>query len=94
MVDEVLAVRLYSGPAYDPINGFLRQVAGLSGRYREAIARHAEVTFTATIGHLCRAVRKLAAVATHEEAAQPLWRGVRGEHASCHVPFGLRTRRA
>ena len=78
-LDEVLAVRLYSGPAYDPINGFLRQVAGLSGRYREAIARHAEVTFTATIGHLCRAVRKLAAVATHEEAAQPLWRGVRGE---------------
>ena len=28
-IDEVLAVRLYSGPAYQPINGFLRQLAHL-----------------------------------------------------------------
>lgn len=29
--------------------------------------------------HLCRAVRKLAAVTTPQEASLPLWRGVRGE---------------
>ena len=33
------------------------------------------------MGHICRAIRKLAAVATPEEATRPLWRGVRGELA-------------
>jgi len=37
------------------------------------------LTFSATVGHLCRAIRKLAAVATEEEAKKPLLRGVRGE---------------
>jgi hypothetical protein len=77
--DEVLAVRLYSGPCYQVINRFLRQIAPLSGRYREQIAQHAQLSFAATVAHICRAIRKLAAVTTPEEAAKPLWRGVRGE---------------
>jgi len=76
--EEVVAVRLYSGPAYQPINGFLRQVANLTGEHRLQMAQHARLSFAATIGHLCRAIRKLAAVATAEEASAPLWRGVRG----------------
>ena len=77
-LDEVLAVRLYSGPAFQPINVFLRQISSLTGAFREELAHHAGLTFAATVGHICRAIRKLAAVATPEEATAPLWRGVRG----------------
>ena len=77
--EEVLAVRLYSGPAYQPINEFLRQIAWLTGAYREQIAKHAGVTFTATVQHLCRAIRKLAAITMPWEARKPLYRAVRGE---------------
>jgi hypothetical protein len=76
---QVLAVRLYSGPAFQPINAFLRDVVNLSDTLRHRLACHPGLTFTATVGHLCRAIRKLAAVATDAEASQPLWRGVRGE---------------
>ena len=34
--------------------------------------------FAATVGHLCHAVRKLAAVATPEEVQRQLFRGVQG----------------
>ena len=61
--DEVIAVRLYSGPAFQPINEFLRQVGKLTGDYRQAIANSPSLTFSATVGHLSSAVRKLAAVA-------------------------------
>ena len=77
--DEVLAVRLYSGPAYQPLNGFLRQVSHLSGDFRKVAGKDVRLTFSATVGHLCHAIRKLAAVATAEEAQRPLFRGVRGE---------------
>jgi hypothetical protein len=78
-LDEVLAVRLYSGPAYQPINGFLRSLGHVHGEYRSALARDTNLTFMATVGHLCRAIRKLAAVTTPAEASKPLYRGVRGE---------------
>ena len=78
-LDEVLSVRVYSGPIYQPINGFLRQIGRLTGGYRESMARHPGLTFAATIGHLCSAIRKLAAVATPKEVSAPLFRGVRGE---------------
>ena len=78
-LDEVLAVRLYSGPAFQPINEFLRQIAWLSGDYRMQLAKHAGLTFTATIGNICRAIRKLAAITTHSENTRPLYRAVRGE---------------
>ena len=78
-LDEVLAVRLYTGPAYQPVNEFLRQIASLTGEFRVALNQLAGLTFAATVGHLCRAIRKLAAIATPEEAGRPLYRGVRGE---------------
>lgn len=77
-MDEALAVRLYSGPAFQPINTFLRQLASLSGSHRRHMATHPALTFAATVGHLCRAIRKLSAVTQLEEGAS-LWRGVRGE---------------
>ena len=78
-LDEVLAVRLYSGPAYQVINGFLRQVAHLSGSHRRALVGDLGLTFAATIGHIVSAIRKLAAAATREESTRKLYRGVRGE---------------
>jgi hypothetical protein len=78
-LDEVLAVRLYSGPAYQPINDFLRQISRLTGAFRQRTSEHAGLTFAATVGHLCAAIRKLAAVATADEATAKLYRGVRGE---------------
>lgn len=77
--DEVLAVRLYTGPVYEPLNTFLRQISTLGGDYRTAVADHPGLTFAATVGHICHAIRKLAAVVTPEEAEKPLYRGVRGE---------------
>ena len=81
---------LYSGPAYQLINGFLRQVARLDGAHRVALALMLSA-FTATVGHVCRAIRKLAAIATPEEAAAPLYRGVRT--ASCQTRSGWPTSR-
>ena len=77
-LDEVLATRLYSGPAFKPINEFLRELAKLTDNYRCELGRNVRLTFAATVRHLVRALRKLAAVVTPEEARQPLWRGVEG----------------
>ena len=76
--DEVLAVRLYSGPAYQPINTFLRQIASLNADFRSRVARDPALTFAATCRHIAAAIRKLAAVATPEELVAPLYRGLRG----------------
>ena len=78
-LDEVIAIRLYTGPAYQPINGFLRAIANLDGTFREAMAAEAGLTFCATVSHICGAIRKLAAIATASEAQCPLYRGVRGK---------------
>ena len=43
------------------------------------LATHPEATYTATVSHLCRAIRKLSAITLPEEAELPLYRGVRGE---------------
>ena len=47
-LDETLAVRLYSGPSFGPINAFLRQIANLTGEHRLAITRHAQLSFAST----------------------------------------------
>lgn len=78
-LEEVLAVRLYSGPGYQPLNDFLRQLGKLSGVVRQGVATHPGLTFTATTALLCSAIRKLAAVTPPEELEQPLFRAVRGE---------------
>lgn len=78
-LEEVLAVRLYTGPAYQPINSFLRKVGStVSREARLALALDPAHTMTATCKHICRAIRKLAAVASTGEVAAPLYRAVRG----------------
>ena len=61
-----------------PINTFLRQLAELKEPYKTALARHPGLSFGATVTHISDAIRKLAAVATAEEASAPLYRAVRG----------------
>jgi len=78
-LDEVLAVRLYTGPASQLINGFLRQVALLEGQHKQQFATDPQITFAATVGHICRAIRKLSAIATEQETRQTLFRAVRGQ---------------
>jgi len=78
-IDEVLAVRLFSGPACQPINGFLRELSFAQGRQKLEVGRHPSLTFAATVGHLCAALRKIADVLPMEEANQPLWGGMVGE---------------
>ena len=78
-IEEVLSIRLYSGPCFEPINTFLRQISQLTGDYRVQLAQHAGLTFATTTRHIISGIRKLAAVATSKEATAPLWRGVRGE---------------
>ena len=79
-IDETLAVRLYSGPAYQPINDFLREIGKLSKTdYRVEIARNERLTFAATTRHLCDGIRKLADVTREEAAGKTLYRAVRGE---------------
>jgi len=78
--EEVLAVRLYTGPGFQPINEFLRSLSTLSGHptVRRDFLQHPRLSLAATVSHLIDAIRKLAAIATEEDAARPLWRGVRG----------------
>lgn len=77
-MDEVLAVRLFTGPAHMPINDFLRTAATATGEQRMMLARHATSTFAATVCALCAAIRKLADVALPDEIATPLYLGIRG----------------
>lgn len=67
-----------TGPAYQPINNYLRQLASLSGSFQSELARHPRLTFAATVLHISDAIRKIAAVATADEVTEPLFRGVRG----------------
>ena len=77
-MEEVLAIRLYSGPSFLPINTYLRQLAGLTGDFRMRVAQHPQLAFAATVGHIISGIRKLAAAAPVPQATT-LYRAVRGE---------------
>ena len=78
-MEEVLAVRLWTGPAHQPIAAFIRHAVAAVGEQRTLMAHHAGRTFAATVSHLCAAIRKLADVTTQQEAQSPLWLGMRGD---------------
>lgn len=76
---EVVGVRLYTGPAYQMINGWLRRVGGLeTSAERRQAALDKTSSYGATVSHIIAAVRKLAAVNTPEENNAKLYRGLRG----------------
>jgi hypothetical protein len=75
LLEEVIAIRLYSGPAYVPVNTFLREVAKLSSDWRSKLARDPKTTYSATVGWLISGIRKLSRVTRLSK----LYRGVKGQ---------------
>jgi hypothetical protein len=76
--EEVIAIRLYTGPAYQPINTFMREVAKIGVTWRKVLARYYTLTYAATAAHLCSGLRKLVTVNDDSKICN-LFRGVRGE---------------
>jgi len=82
--DEVLAIRLYTGPGYEVINSFLREMSTLSEGTRMKYACSRDLTYATTARALCSAVRKLSRVnptvcqdGSHNTRTRR-WRGVCG----------------
>jgi hypothetical protein len=69
VLKEVLAIRLYTGPGYTPINTFLREVAKLGPDWRKRIAHMHQLSYSATVAHLTAGLRKLVKVYGNEGAA-------------------------
>jgi len=76
----VIALRLYTGPGYQPVNSWLRNVGKLDTQMRTLIAKSTEFTYAATVRHITDAIRKLAKVGHPElENAPMLYRGLKGK---------------
>jgi hypothetical protein len=75
--EEVIGIRLYTGPAYQPLNTFMREVAKVGEGWRRVLARYHRLTYAATAGHICSGLRKLASV--NDSRKTSLFRGLRGE---------------
>jgi hypothetical protein len=61
-LDEVIALRLYTGPGYTPVNKFLREVSKVSPDWRGKLSRMHLLSYSSTVRHLTRAIRKLVRV--------------------------------
>ena len=92
-LEEVAAARLYTGPAFEKLNGFMRLVGQVKERHwRARLAQLRGFTYSSTVHHLMNAIRKLTQIAALEQqqqeeaggggqaaaAAVTLYRGVRG----------------
>jgi hypothetical protein len=74
--EEVTAIRLYTGPAYQPLNEFLREVSKLGPQWRRQLASSHQFSYASTVLHLSDGLRKLARA---QENFGTVYRGVRGE---------------
>jgi hypothetical protein len=87
-LEEVAAARLYTGPAYVKLNGFMRLVGAVAERHwRLSLAQVKDFTYSSTVFHLINCIRKLTQIGAlqresekqgGDEAAATLYRGVRG----------------
>jgi len=77
--EEVAGVRLYTGPAYQPLNNWLRNIGKLEPGLRSRMAYSPSLSYAATTKHIVSAIRKLAAVG-HPELSDDamLYRGLCG----------------
>ena len=81
MAEERLNTRLAAGstgPGYEPINVFLREMGKLTEKTRYKFACDPTFTYAATVNAICMAIRKLARCNPGESKLRPRWRGVRG----------------
>jgi hypothetical protein len=64
----VAAARLYTGPAYVKLNGFMRLVGQVKERHwRARLAQLRGFTYSSTVRHLMSAIRKLTQIAALEQ---------------------------
>ena len=85
--EETVALRLYTGPGYQVLNTFLREMGKLSEPMRRRLACSPEFTYAATTRAICSAIRKLARVNRGGDDGSEggdgdgssRWRGVRGQ---------------
>jgi hypothetical protein len=87
--DEAFALRLYTGPCYQPINEFLRQAHAYQAgsdcgrKWRRRYSRSHQFSYASTVSHIAAGLRKLARANANFLGAdgKPLlvYRGVRGE---------------
>jgi hypothetical protein len=73
---EVIAIRLYTGPAYQPLNSFLREVAKVGPAWRKKLSQMHQLTYSSTVLHLANGLRKLVRMNTK---FVNVYRGIRGE---------------
>lgn len=77
--EEVIGLRLYTGPAFQPLNNWLRNVGKLEAGLRERMAKSPAMTYAATTRHIVSGIRKLSRVGHPDvEDGALLWRGVGG----------------
>ena len=69
------SARLYIGPAYQPINEFLRSISNVKGKWRMELVKNAKLTYAATVKNLYFALQKLCVQQTEPIT---VYRGVRG----------------
>jgi len=70
-LEEVAAARLYTGPAYVKLNGFMRLVGQVKERHwRARLAQLRGFTYSSTVHHLMNAIRKLTQIAALEQQQQ------------------------
>ena len=89
-LEEVAAARLYTGPAYQKVNGFMRLVGQVKERHwRARLAQLRDFTYSSTVHHLMNAIRKLTQIAAleqqQEEAALGGGGGSGGDDAQAAV---------
>jgi hypothetical protein len=87
-LEEVAAARLYTGPAYVKLNGFMRLIGGIpERRWRARFAQLRHFTYSCTVHHLINAIRKITLIASLLHGSKEgsgneeiiLYRGVRGK---------------
>jgi hypothetical protein len=89
--DEVIAIRLYTGPGYVPLNSYLRNLAKASPEWRQKLSQMYQLTYSTTIFHLTNGLRKL--VRCNRDFSN-VYRGLRGELPEAfwlHDDFGFVT---
>ena len=70
-LEEVAAARLYTGPAFEKLNGFMRLVGQVKERHwRARLAQLRGFTYSSTVHHLMNAIRKLTQIAALEQQQQ------------------------
>jgi hypothetical protein len=74
--EECIAIRLYTGPAYVPINTFLREVNKMGRAWRAKTSHLTELSYSSTVAHLTTGLCKLVRV---NRTFGTVYRGVRGE---------------